>query len=311
MFHLLAFTLAAALQVPSTDPAARTTTEAFVSAIGRVCPIYMKIDGMTAADEAVLNAEMALRAGMVGYLKQGGSGPGIVIQAGPGSCLVMPMPNGASTTSTTDHDAQRVAILDWLQSPASGWTPSPTDGEPGRYVSTDGLQTLIVVDEPDESSLMVLIQAVTPTLQNDLESRVEARRQADMRPTDEAMLDAVKTLCGLALTPAWSTIQSGEIVIRHAGESVLSVDYVQNGDCTVRATGQDAAAVSTALRARLEASGSGWTRANHAWMLVSVDPSDLGIEANYRHDAGHELVVLLDVGEAQAILWQPKRAPRP
>lgn len=312
MHTLLLAALAVTLQTPAADPASRTPADAFVAAITRVCPIYLTANGLTAADEALLNAEMVERAGTIGVMRQAPGLPRIAIQAGPDACAVLPLPEDASTPPQPVTGDLGRAVQAWLRDPASGWTPAPTDDQAGRYVSTDGLRELVLIDQSDEGGPMVLIQPVATSSQADVDARIAARRQATLRPTDQAMIEAVDTLCAVASTPAWATIDRGEVLIRHAGDSRLTVDYVLNGDCTVRAEGADAAAIAIPLENRLATPGSGWTRADHAWMSSPGNgPSGSRIQANYRHDDGRELVIVQGDTEVQAILWQAQPRPAP
>lgn len=312
MHTLLLAALAATLQTPAADPASRTPADAFVAAITRVCPVYLTASGLTAADEALLNAEMVERAGTVGVMRQAPGLPRIAIQAGPDACAVLPLPEDASTPSQPVTGDLGRAVQAWLRDPASGWTPAPTDDQAGRHLSTDGLRELVLIDQPDDGGPMVLIQPVASSSQADVDARIAARSQATLRPTDLAMIEAIENLCAIAATPAWGSVEQGEVVLRHAGNSRLTVDYVLNGDCTVRAEGADVAAIATALGTRLATPGSGWTRADHAWMSSSGDgPSGRRIQANYRHDDGRELVIVPGDTEVQAILWQAQPRPAP
>lgn len=305
---LISLALALGLALPqAADPATRSPSEAFIAAIDRVCPVYLKRDGLTAADTALLEAEMSMRAGIVGTLRQGPTPHQIMIQAGPDSCLVIGIMkqdrdgSGASTAEPTD------TVKDWLNTPASGWTPAPTDEQPERYIDAAGERTLLLGDQPDDDGLMVFIEAVTSFFPADAHASTDAKWQASARPTDQAMVEAIDTVCAIAGTPAWVTIDRGEVIVRHSGNSRLTVEYGANADCTIRAVGEDAAAVAMALGTRLEAPGSGWTRITHAFM-TSTEGRSMGYDQqdNYRHDDGREFSIILDEGEAQAILWQPR-----
>ena len=311
MIFSLAFALGLALPQGS-DPATRGPSDAFIAAIDRVCPIYMKHSGLTAADAALLEAEMSMRVGIMGTLRQGPTPHQIVIQGGPNSCLVVGVMDKDSDGSGAATAERTGTVRYWLSTPASGWTPAPTDEQPERYIDTAGERTLLLDDQPDDDGVMVLIEAVTSFFPADADAGTDARWQASARPTDQAILEAIDTVCAIAGTPAWVTIDRGEVTIRHSGNSLLTVDYSSNADCTIRVVGEDAAAVAMALGNRLEVPGSGWTRITHAWMTFS-DGGPMGreLQGNYRHDDGREFSIILDEGEAQAILWQPKPRSAP
>lgn len=312
MHTLLAVALIAMLQSSTGDPASRSPSDAFVAAISRVCPLYMAQGGVTPADEALLDAEMTERAGLVGVMRQGPNPTRIALSAGPDICAVLSLPEEAAATPATGTETLDKALQDWLLAPASGWTLASTEDQPDRYLSADGQRTLLIINQPDDGGLMVVIESFIPDVAANLDVRIEARRQAALRPTDQAMIEAVDTLCAVASMPAWATIDRGEVLIRHAGDSRLTVDYVLNGDCTVQAEGADAAAITTALETRLATPGSGWVRADHAWMSSSGNgPSGSRIQANYRHDDGRELVIVPGDTEVQAILWQAQPRPAP
>ena len=90
------------------------------------------------------------------------------------------------------------------------------------------------------------------------------------------------------------------------------MEYASNADCTIRVVGEDAGTVAMALGNRLQAPGSRWTRITHAWLTFSNGGS-MGreMQGNYRHDDGREFSIMLDAGEAQVILWQPKPRSAP
>lgn len=306
---LISLALALGLTLPQAgDPSTRSPSEAFIAAIDRVCPLYMKPNGLTAADIALLEVEMAMRGGMVGMLKQGSPPPEIMLQAGSDHCLVLSAADETADAPEPPSTLLTDAVKAWLSSPDSGWTPAPTDEKPGRYLNSGGEHELLLIDQPDDGGAMVLIQALAPSVLTDVDSRVEARKQASARPVDQAILEAINTLCAVAATPAWSAIDYGEIVIRHSGSGRLTVNYQPRGDCMVRAEGQNVSEIdeiAQAVAIRLEAPGSGWTRAEHAWMMPSGNPPIGPVLANYRHDDGRELLFMMDETALQAILWQP------
>ncbi len=310
---LISLAVALGLALPQVNnPSTRSPSEAFIAAIDRVCPIYMKSSGLTAADMVLLEAEMAMRAGVVGRIRQGAPPPQIMLQAGPDFCLVMGMGNDSTGSIGATRSELSDAATAWLTSPTSGWTSTPARGRPGRYTSTDSRYTLLLIDDPEESFPTVMIEAVTPSFLTDADIDSQARGQASARPTDQAILEAIDTLCAVASTSAWNTIDRGEVTIRHAGNSLLTVDYNSNSDCTIRVVGENAAAVTTALGQRLDAPGSGWTRITHAWLTFSNGgPMGREMQGNYRHDDGREFSIMLDAGEAQVILWQPLRTEQP
>jgi hypothetical protein len=305
---LISLAVALGLTLPQAgDPSTRSPSEAFIAAIDRVCPIYMKSSGLTAADMVLLEAEMAMRAGVVGRMRQGAPPPQIMLQAGPDFCLVMGMGNDSTGSIGATRSELSDAATAWLTSPTSGWTSTPSHDRPGRYTSTDGRYILLLIDDAEENFPTVMIEAVTPSFLTDADIDSQARGQASARPTDQAILEAIDTLCAVAATSAWNTIDRGEVMIRHSGDSRLTVDYNSNADCTIRVVGEDAAAVAMALGQRLDALDSGWTRITHAWMTFS-DGGPMGreMQGNYGHNDGREFSIILDEGEAQVILWQPK-----
>lgn len=310
---LISLALALGLALPQAgDPSTRSPSEAFIAAIDRVCPVYLKRDGLTAADTTLLEAEMSMRVGIMGTLRQGPTPHQIVIQGGPNTCLVLGVTD-KDRDGTGAAGAERTStVRDWLNTPASGWTPAPTDEQPERYIDAAGERTLLLHDQPDDDGVLVLIEAVTSFFPADADAHTDARWQASARPTDQAIVEAIDTVCAIAGTPAWVTIDRGEVTIRHSGDSVLTVDYNSNADCTIRVVGEDAAAVATALSHRLDAPDSRWTRITHAWMTFSNGVS-MGreLQGNYRHADGREFSIMLDASEAQAILWQPRKTGRP
>jgi hypothetical protein len=296
------------------DPAARTPAEAFVAGVERVCPIYIKTDGMTAEDEAVLASEMAERVGSLGVLRQADPSRTVRVQGAPGACVVMIAPPAGEAFDPAAGAAVMDGLGARLSEPGSGWrrTSSETSEEGHRgqaWTREDGTGDLTVA-AVSEGVVGTLLSRSLPF---DTDSRIAARRAAAARPTDQAMLEALDSLCAVASTPAWAGVERGEVLIRHAGDSRLTVDYVLNGDCTVSAQGADAVAVGAALMAGLGAPGSSWTLSHHAWMAPNpyasaASASDVrGIEANYRHADGREAVVIVGDGQVQLQLWRPTR----
>lgn len=299
-----------ALPQAGPDPAARTPAEAFVAGLDRICPIYIKTDGMTAEDQAVLASEMEERVGALGVLRQADPSRTVQIQGSPGACVVMIAPPAGETFDPAAGAAVMDGLGARLSEPGSGWrqTSSETsdDGHRGQaWTREDGTGDLTVA-AIREGVVGTLLSRTPPF---DTDGRIAARRAAAARPTDQAMLEALDSLCAVASTPAWAGVDQGEVLVRHAGDSRLTVDYVLNGDCTVSARGEDAADVGAALMARLDAPGSGWTLSHHAWMAPNPHAASgaQGVEANYRHADGREAVVILGGGEVQLQLWRPTR----
>lgn len=307
MLILSALALLSAPQAGA-DPAARTPAEAFVAGLERVCPIYMKSDGMTAGDQAVLASEMDQRVGALGVLRQADPSRTVRIEGVPGACVVVIAPPAGETFDPAAGAGVVDSLGARLAEPGSGWrrTSSETSDEGYRgqaWTHEDGTRDLTVAAVP-EGVVGTLLSRTSPF---DTDSRIAARRAASARPTDQAMLEALDSLCAVAATPAWAGVDQGEVLVRHAGDSRLTVDYVLNGDCTVSARGEDAADVGAALMARLDAPGSGWTLSHHAWMAPNPYAASgaQGIEANYRHADGREAVVIVGDAQVQLQLWRP------
>ncbi len=308
MLLLSAFALLALPQA-APDLAARAPAQAFVAGLERVCPIYMKTDGLTVEDQAILGEELSQRAGTVGWLRQSDPSRTVHLDGSPGACVVVIAPPAGRAFDPAEGDAVMSDLGSRLS--GSGWrrtsVENADEGQRGEaWTRADGTVDLAVASVR-EGVVGTLLSRNQPF---DTDARIAARRAAAARPTDQAMLEALDSLCAVASTPAWAGVERGEILVRHAGDARLTVDYVLNGDCVVSARGEDAADVAAALMTRLSAPGSGWTLTHHAWMASNPNAGAAahGIEANYRHADGREAVVLVGddgEGEVQLQLWRP------
>ena len=192
---LISLAVALGLAFPQAgDPSTRSPSEAVIAAIDRVCPVYLKRDGLTAADMVLLEAEMSMRVGIMGTLRQGPTPHQIALLGGPNTCLVAGVMDKDSDDSGTGTAERTSTVRDWLSNPASGWTPAPTDEHPERYIDTAGERTLLLGDQPDDDGIMVLIEAVTSFFPADADARNDDRWQASARPTDQAIVEAIDTV---------------------------------------------------------------------------------------------------------------------